>query len=125
MMLGSSLTRMATKKALRTFATTTAASNSASNTPKTAIWLGLIVGTGGVTATIWEDTHQDTATYWHDKPIPVQMRKRRTQDCFALERDEIPEEVAATEPEVKPISARRRRTAMDCFALNTEAEDSK
>ena len=124
MILGSSLTRMATKKAFRSFATTTAASNSAtSSPPKVAIYLGLMIGTGGVAANIWEDTHQDTATYWHDKPIPAKMRKRKTQDCFALERDEIPEEVAATEPEVKPMVARRRRTAMDCFALNTEAED--
>ena len=119
-----SLTRMAAKKAIRTFATTTASSSNSASPPKAAIYLGLMIGTGGVAANVWEDTHQDTPTYWHDKPIPIKMRKRRTQDCFALERDELPEEEAA-EPEIKPMAVRRRRTAMDCFALNTEDDDSK
>ena len=97
-----------------------ATSSNPASPPKAAIYLGLMVGTSGIAAAIWEDSHQDTPTYWHDKPIPVTVRQRKTSDYFALEREPLEKQVFWHNEESVPVKNKSHHTASDWFSLNTE-----
>ena len=118
--------------AVKNFATVPSAASSASaasaarvsvtstNTPPSSvIYAGLGIWTLGLASVMWEDSHQDQPTYWHDKPIPIEMRSRKPIDCFALEREELPHINSLDHDDglVKHVTIKRKPSVSDCFAM--------